>query len=228
MAQYVPIAPAEHPLSGRVPDGDPALAVEGDDGQRRSMDQRTKRLVGSPQLLVGPRAFGDLALERRVGLRQLGGPLTDPSLQLEVGPVQLLLRPPAVVNALEYHDRPGPSPRLVLDRGGTVIDRQRPPVAPDEQDALHASHFGAGPVNGSAGRLVDEPEYFRDRPAAGLLQRPAGERLRGRIQETDSIVGIRGDHRVGDAPQDDQGPRLIERTRRFMFGHVSGEGSAGA
>src|SRR5205823_2314736 len=62
-------------------------------------------LVGPPQLLLGPGALGDLALQCRVSRRQLSRSLTDPPLQLAVGLAQLLLRPPAVGDVLaDRHD----------------------------------------------------------------------------------------------------------------------------
>ncbi len=111
----------------------------------------------------------------------------------------------------------------VANRRGGALDVDFVAVAPDEQHGAHRFDRAGAPDRDCqriferlAGLLVKSPENLLDRPALGVLEAPAGQGFRDRIDVVDHALLIGRDHAVADALQGDLRALLFTEQRFFV------------
>ena len=125
------------------------------------------------------------------------------------------LRPPPLGDVAEDHDGARQPAVGGPDRRGAVVDGDLAAVLRDEQGVVRQARDGAfteDPLDGAlrrlAGLLVDDDEHPLHGEAGGLRFRPAGQRLRDRVQPGHATVLVGRDDRVADARDRDPQPLL--------------------
>ena len=177
-------------------------------------------LLGVERLVEGPvrRLDAEALVEDDERLSQG----RDDVLGVGEGVLHVLLLPPAFGDVSEHQHDPGDFAFVVANRGGTVVNGPFRAVLGDEQAVVrqpddHALPQGShrGTLDRLAALFVDDAEHAVERSARRLLQHPAGQGLRDRVEEGDAALGVRGNHRIANAGERDTTPLRLE-VQRFL------------
>jgi len=180
----------------------------GPDQLRHCLGEQPEPGLTAAQLLLGPAALGDLALEGVVGPLQLGGPLAHPLLQVVVGPAQGLLR------AEPGDEQPDLAPQGFHDLRRRLVVGQNPaghegdhadrPGVVDDRETERPAQPGRGRLTGADVGPVETDVVAPHGPTG--RQDPAREPLarRERVAERgvhESGRGLRPAPRIRTGPQ---------------------------
>ena len=156
--------------------------------------------------LARPRAL-DRALQPRLEL----APIHQPGQDVVARVVrELAIQLAALADVVEHQHAAEHIAGAVANGRGAALDVQLVAVAPDQQRRPHALDRARAPdrnrqriLQRLAGLLVEAAEDLVDDAALRVLQAPAGELLRHRVEILDAALGVGRDHAVADRLQRD-------------------------
>ncbi len=180
--------------------------------------QRVLRFARTPHLQRPLQAGLELAPVHQARQHVVAGVVGQAAVQLA-----------RLADVVEYQHAADDLAHVVADRRRGTLDVELVAVAPDQQ---HGAHRLVQPVTADgdrqrvlhrlAGLLVEAAEDLVHLAPGGIVQRPASELLRHRVEVLDTTVRVRGDHAVADGLQRDLRVLLLAE-QRFLVELLVGD-----